>query len=150
MIIFVRSFLLILISFPIYGFSSTPSTYSVSDLNKWSLELYKKSFHSSENLIFSPYSIHLSLSTLYLGSTSFTKSEIKRSLVFPDDPESLLAFHKVIKDQLYSSPSMSKKFTLDYSLWFQKDFKLKNSFVESRSGYAIYSFNNCFIFFTSC
>ena len=107
----------------------------VDNNNRFAIDLYKKLKGSGENLIFSPFSISSAMAMTYAGTENNTAKEFQKTLFFLEDKQ---LFHQEFSNLFQGIVADKKKMVEFYnanSLWIQKNFKLKEEFLNINKKY---------------
>jgi len=107
----------------------------VDNNNRFAIDLYKELKGSGENLIFSPFSISSAMAMTYSGAENNTAKEFQKTLFFLEDKQ---LFHQEFSNLFQGIVADKKKMVEFYnanSLWIQKNFKLKEEFLNINKKY---------------
>lgn len=107
----------------------------VDNNNRFAIDLYKELKGSGENLIFSPFSISSAMAMTYAGAENHTAKEFHKTLFFLEDKQ---LFHQEFSNLFQGIVADKKKMVEFYnanSLWIQKNFKLKEEFLNINKKY---------------
>jgi serpin B len=107
----------------------------VDNNNRFAIDLYKELKGSGENLIFSPFSISSAMAMTYAGAENNTAKEFQKTLFFLEDKQ---LFHQEYS-HLFEGITNGKKNDVEFynanSLWIQKNFNLKEEFLDINKKY---------------
>jgi serine protease inhibitor len=112
------------------------SSNPVTDLNAFAFDLYGKVSDSSQNTIFSPYSLSSLLGILVAGSAGKTHEQLVNVLHLNADENlnNLNAELDKLNTMLISSGS-NNAFAIGNALWADESFTYKNSFLNNMKSY---------------
>lgn len=132
-----KNHILIIISFLLMK-TGTSQEYKnqVKNNNKFTFELFSSLSNEKENLFLSPFSVSTALAMVYEGARNKTRTEMARTLLFPDNSETLNKnFKDLISDTQKSDNNKFYVFNIANSIWAQKDFNFLHSFFTAANSY---------------
>lgn len=134
---------IIFISYPTFGGNNIHYQNSilstkdslVEGVNEISFQLLKDLGHSKKNLFFSPLSVASTFAMLYPGTMGETKNEIQRFFhLSQSTDENSKQFNK-LNNILLDKQNSSSEVNIANALWIQKDYKIKQPFIEQTKTY---------------
>jgi serpin B len=101
--------------------------------NQFGFDFYKilaKSNPNSQNICFSPLSLHTALGMLLQGTSGQTQAEIKQKLYLTNFENSAQDYFNLL-GHLYGQNNDKTQVNIANSIWVQKELKVENSYINS-------------------
>lgn len=109
----------------------------VSGNNRFAFNLYNilERSNKSENIFFSPFSLHTALGMTYEGANGITAEEMENVLMYPnDDLERRGSFAKLF-NELYNNSIGNYQLNIANAIWSEETFPFKQSFFDVINSY---------------
>jgi serpin B len=113
--------------------ADVPGADAAAAVNEFALSLFRSMTNRTENIVLSPFGIHLALSMAREGSGGKTRVEMDEVLSIPADMQLDKSYKALLAAVRSSVTNGQSQFRIGTSLWVQKGFPIEKSFSATLS-----------------